>query len=44
MVKFQFEDTDKKTKNVTMGKSLTKKGITDMDRIAAQLVKESKKQ
>ena len=44
MVKFQFEDTDKKVKNVTMGKSLTKKGITDMDRIAAQLVKESKKQ
>jgi ribosomal protein S19E (S16A) len=44
IVKYQFEDTDKKVKNVTMGKSLTKKGITDMDRIAAQLVKESKKQ
>jgi ribosomal protein S19E (S16A) len=27
-----------------MGKSLTKKGITDMDRIAAQLIKEAKKQ
>jgi hypothetical protein len=26
-----------------MGKSLTKKGITDMDRIASQLVKELKK-
>ena len=43
MVKLEFEDTDKKVKHVTMGKSLTKKGITDMDRIASQLVKELKK-
>ena len=29
---------------LTMGKSLTRKGITDMDRIATQLKKESRKQ
>ena len=29
--------------SITMGKSLTPKGITDMDRIASQIVKELKK-
>lgn len=29
--------------SIVMGKSLTKKGTTDMDRIASQLIKESKK-
>lgn len=29
--------------SITMGKSLTKKGVTDMDRIAVQLIKELRK-
>jgi len=29
--------------SVTMGKSLTPKGVTDMDRIASQIIKELKK-
>ena len=28
---------------IVIGKSLTKKGVTDMDRIAAQIIKEHKK-
>ncbi len=43
IVKYQFVDSDGKSIDVTQGKSLTKKGITDMDRIAAQLIKESRK-
>lgn len=39
--KVQFQSDDKNT--VIMGKSLTKKGITDMDRIASQIVKELRK-
>jgi len=38
-VQFQSEEGTK----MSMGKSLTKKGTTDMDRIAVQLVKELKK-
>lgn len=29
--------------SITMGKSLTKKGTTDMDRIASQILKDQKK-
>jgi len=43
LVKYQFQDSDNKTLDVTLGKQLTKKGTTDMDRIAAQLIKESRK-
>ncbi len=38
-VKYQSEDGSEQT----AGKTLTKKGITDMDRIASQIVKENKK-
>jgi small subunit ribosomal protein S19e len=38
-VKYQGEDG----KEQSAGKTLTKKGTTDMDRIASQLVKEKKK-
>ena len=38
-VKYQAEDG----KEQSSGKTLTKKGTTDMDRIASQLVKEKKK-
>jgi len=37
----KFESDD--GASITMGKSLTKKGITDMDRIASAIVKELKK-
>jgi ribosomal protein S19E (S16A) len=39
LVKYQSEDG----REQTSGKTLTKKGITDMDRIASQLVKDKKK-
>lgn len=39
LVKYQSEDG----REQTAGKTLTKKGTMDMDRIAAQLVKEKKK-
>ena len=38
-VKYQPEDGSE----VSAGKTLTKKGTTDMDRIASQIVKEKKK-
>lgn len=38
-VKYQSEDGTEQT----LGKTLTKKGTTDMDRIASQIVKEKKK-
>ena len=37
-VKYQIEDREQ-----SAGKTLTRKGTTDMDRIASQLVKEKKK-
>lgn len=40
-VKFQAEEEP--NKEIVMGKSLTKKGITDMDRIAVQIIKELRK-
>lgn len=39
LVKYQSEDG----REQASGKTLTKKGITDMDRIASQLVKDKKK-
>jgi ribosomal protein S19E (S16A) len=39
LVKYQSEDG----REQAAGKTLTKKGITDMDRIASQLVKDKKK-
>ena len=39
LVKYQNDDGSE----ITNGKTLTKRGITDMDRIASQLVKEKKK-
>ena len=40
--KMQFED-DKDGNSTMMGKALTKKGQTDMDRIASKIAKEKKK-
>ena len=39
MVKYQSEDGSEQT----AGKTLTKKGITDMDRIASQIIKDKRK-